>query len=223
MNKLLGSAAIAAALSLMLAGSASAATTVGIGNPIVPGTTVDLCKDCTYLLGKPFDVNGYKVTDYSFYAMNAGDITPLLFTRSNPDATFTLVGIGTARTVTAAAGGPFNFAFGLTAGTDITTANTYFGFANNGGPLVAFSHTGGLGDGGTFLLAPQLALNESKTVDASGYKFNMQNALNDRTYSLAASATLTAVPEPLTWALMVGGFGLVGVRLRRRAIQATAA
>ena len=32
----------------------------------------------------------------------------------------------------------------------------------------------------------------------------------------AGSATLTAVPEPAAWALMIVGFGLTGVTLRRR-------
>lgn len=34
---------------------------------------------------------------------------------------------------------------------------------------------------------------------------------------LTFSATITAVPEPANWALMIGGFGLVGGAMRRRA------
>lgn len=212
MRSLLISVAFAGSL---LASGAGAAT-VGIGNPIVAGTTVDTCGNCTYVLGQPFGVAGYQVTDYTIYAVNSGDITPLLFTRSNPDAshaTFTLVGIGAARTVPNS--GIYNFLFSLTVGTELTTANTYFGFANNGGPMVSFSYTGGVGDGGTFLLAPQLSLGGSTTLQSTNFDFNTQNSLNDRTYSVAASAT-SVVPEAATWAFMIAGFGLAGAVLRRR-------
>lgn len=33
---------------------------------------------------------------------------------------------------------------------------------------------------------------------------------------LTFSATITAVPEPASWAMMIGGFGLAGVAMRRR-------
>ena len=36
-----------------------------------------------------------------------------------------------------------------------------------------------------------------------------------------ALATESAVPEPAVWALMIGGFGMVGVTMRRRAVQTT--
>jgi len=32
--------------------------------------------------------------------------------------------------------------------------------------------------------------------------------------------TVTAVPEPMTWALMLGGFALTGAALRRRRVHA---
>jgi hypothetical protein len=43
--------------------------------------------------------------------------------------------------------------------------------------------------------------------------------LGDAGFALPAAA----VPEPASWALMVGGFGLVGVVARRRAARAAAA
>ncbi|HEU4970079.1 PEPxxWA-CTERM sorting domain-containing protein, partial [Sphingomonas sp.] len=39
---------------------------------------------------------------------------------------------------------------------------------------------------------------------------------------IVANADVTAVPEPATWAMMLGGFGLAGAVLRRGAIRTTA-
>lgn len=47
----------------------------------------------------------------------------------------------------------------------------------------------------------------------------------DRDYSndsTGVNLTLTAVPEPATWAMMIAGFGLTGAALRRRASAAAA-
>jgi hypothetical protein len=38
---------------------------------------------------------------------------------------------------------------------------------------------------------------------------------------IVANADVTAVPEPATWAMMLGGFGLAGAVLRRRAVRTT--
>ena len=38
----------------------------------------------------------------------------------------------------------------------------------------------------------------------------------------ALAPNVAAVPEPATWAMMLGGFGLAGFALRRRALKATA-
>jgi len=48
------------------------------------------------------------------------------------------------------------------------------------------------------------------------YVFTATNATQDP-YSL----TISAVPEPSSWAMMLSGFGLIGAALRRRAKQAT--
>jgi len=39
-------------------------------------------------------------------------------------------------------------------------------------------------------------------------------------YSLTGPTPTPAVPEPATWAMMIGGFGMIGVAMRRRARRA---
>ena len=54
--------------------------------------------------------------------------------------------------------------------------------------------------------------------DTVGFAVNYDGVYyNDST---AINVTLTAVPEPASWALMIAGFGLVGVAARRRAAAA---
>ena len=43
------------------------------------------------------------------------------------------------------------------------------------------------------------------------------NTLNPFTSAFVTAASTPAVPEPATWAMMIAGFGAVGVALRRRA------
>ena len=42
------------------------------------------------------------------------------------------------------------------------------------------------------------------------------SAFSDTEYSEDFAPAIAAVPEPATWALMLGGFGLAGMTLRRR-------
>lgn len=53
------------------------------------------------------------------------------------------------------------------------------------------------------------------TVATHGFIINLDNFVVDR--------AVAAVPEPATWAMMVGGFGMMGVAMRRRRRQATVA
>ncbi|MES2289998.1 MAG: PEPxxWA-CTERM sorting domain-containing protein [Pseudomonadota bacterium] len=56
-----------------------------------------------------------------------------------------------------------------------------------------------------------------------GYAFTTNNVINSYAFESVAGATITAstaipaaVPEPATWAMMIGGFGVMGVAMRRR-------
>ncbi|WP_231639007.1 PEPxxWA-CTERM sorting domain-containing protein [Sphingomonas profundi] len=52
-----------------------------------------------------------------------------------------------------------------------------------------------------------------------GYAFSSNNVLNSIGFESNANSPVTAVagvPEPTTWAMMLGGFGIVGGAMRRR-------
>lgn len=82
------------------------------------------------------------------------------------------------------------------------------------GNNVVASFTGGAGQAGaesayeTYLLAPSLV----GTITGINFASNGQNAFEFDNVVLGTSA----VPEPASWALMIGGVGLVGGALRRR-------
>lgn len=56
-----------------------------------------------------------------------------------------------------------------------------------------------------------------------GFAFSTNNVLNTIGFENVANTTITAtsaagaVPEPATWAMMIGGFAMAGVAMRRRA------
>ena len=52
-----------------------------------------------------------------------------------------------------------------------------------------------------------------------GYAFTTNNQLNNIGFETRADTAVTAaqgVPEPASWAMMVGGMGLAGLGMRRR-------
>ena len=65
------------------------------------------------------------------------------------------------------------------------------------------------GSGGTALVT--LTFTDDDATNFTGLKFDAnQNAFE------IDSMNVTAVPEPATWAMMIGGFGLIGLSMRRR-------
>ena len=65
---------------------------------------------------------------------------------------------------------------------------------------------------------PPLPAHLSGPLAAGNYSVWLVDGDADLSYTLDLHTA--AVPEPATWSLMIGGFGLVGARLRRRAHRA---
>ncbi|MXP28834.1 PEPxxWA-CTERM sorting domain-containing protein [Porphyrobacter algicida] len=84
------------------------------------------------------------------------------------------------------------------AGPDSTVYNFTI---NNGNPSQAFL----LPTGGALAGSYELHVQGTSGSDGNGY---------------TASVTLSAVPEPATWALMILGFGAIGFSMRRRSAKA---
>lgn len=202
-----------------------------IGDPTLTGSTsVDSCGSCDYIYNQAFTSTGDSVATYSFHAFQAGSLTPVLLTLANVggNAIFTVVGVGTTKTVTAA-GDYTNVAFGLTSGTTLTTTNTYFGWASTD-PMVGFFYFNGatpVTDGlGVFFTTPQAntvgaTFNSGETAN---YLTDALGGVNDRTYQINVTAVAPVntgiIPEPSS--LMLFGTGILGVAgiVRRRIFKA---
>ena len=79
--------------------------------------------------------------------------------------------------------------------------------------------------GGTPFLTNAGALFKSAAFEynlySSGAGYELYKAGNGQYLANSiGTATMAAVPEPASWALMVGGFGLVGATMRRRSTNA---
>lgn len=198
--------------------TACSATTFTVGNPVPGGSVLDTCNGCTYIIGQAFGGSG-QLSTYTFSAGQAGDITPVLldYAFSGTNVIFTVAGIGTTQAI--AGPGTYTFAYGSTAGTDVTSTGTAFGFYSNT-PVVLFDYFNTAtppASGGTFFIpSGPLTLGETSTSDIStGYHMDQLGYANNRTYAINASAV---TPEPATLSLLALGLGSVGAigRLRRR-------
>jgi hypothetical protein len=217
----------ALAIPVALTPVAISATAITAGNPVPGGSSIDTCPGCDYIVGQAFMAAGYTVSTFTFTSGQAGDITPLLFTRSNSggNATFTLVGIGTLETTTGS--GTYTFNFGLTSGVDTTTTDTYFGFFSNT-PVVLFdtfnaSNPPPNANGGVFFAAPPVpTLGTTTTSDyASGFHDSQLGFNNDRDYAILATADSPVSPAPEPSAVLLVGTGFLGlVGAARRKFQA---
>ncbi|HZL28003.1 MAG TPA: PEP-CTERM sorting domain-containing protein [Acidobacteriaceae bacterium] len=192
------------------------AGTVTVGNdPNNARPIVDGCNNCAYVIPTAFSQAGDIVTGISFWAGQPGDITPVLLSgHDNGDGTITFVVTGVGTDYIATSTGLNTFAFGLTSGSDRTGSNTYFGFFDVGSSTVAFDHDGS--GAGTFLVGTMPGLTGSFTDSNGAQDPDTQNDLNDRLYSIEATAITT--PEPTTFSLLALGISGLGAmtRFRRR-------
>lgn len=208
----------AAALMLAAAGSASAATLVGpAGNAYIGGLTQ------IHAVGPQSNTTVYG-TAYTY-----GDVT---FTSSD---TLSTTGAGVAFFV-----GPFNdLQFFLTDPTksfDEANFNLNASGVNGGNPVPVYADiTAFFFGGGSQLIGNNVSLGNgqnkfsvtaglNESITAIGFNFyaNTANTI-DRTVVDIRQVELGAlsggpgpVPEPATWAMMIGGFAAVGSMVRRR-------
>jgi hypothetical protein len=110
---------------------------------------------------------------------------------------------------------PSNFDGSVGGTTD--TSFTFFGFIDEG--VVHWNNPATLnfGNGGVL----QISLSDAAFGEHIVGGFSQKSADVYATFKLVSDSA--AVPEPASWALMIGGFGMAGASLRRRRTLAAAA
>lgn len=217
---------------LLLAASGQASM---IGNPVVTGTQVDTCNGCTFVLLDPFPAGdlGFNVVSFSLFAFQSGNqITPLLFSQSGGN--YTVSGVGTTQTIASA--GAQTYSFGLTGGSSMVGASTYFGYrdgtiaagnqgtiafnAAGSGALIRYFGSAGSGTSPNTYVGEFFNSAGGTTVaggpEAGGLGYTSQ--ILQRIYSVQATATdASSVPEPGAISLMFGGVIMLMIGRRKRA------
>jgi len=100
---------------------------------------------------------------------------------------------------------------------DASIANlvfTYVGpdFRNEGGPFAPFDFNG-FGARSTF---GSTTLDAMFTLTTKNNPDNRPGGSGTPIFTLGSVSVPNAIPEPATWAMMIGGFGLIGMASRRR-------
>lgn len=196
--------------SLFLIGTAQLISASTIGNALILRESSDL--DVGRLYAFDGDLGSGSVINWSFYAGNmeslpiAGNlITPVIIDKTN----WSIVGVGTTRTVAGA--GVYSFDFGLVSGIDIAGPNLTFGWYNGSSTTattgsISFDRTGtseGVRDFAE-LLFPVVGSAYTPRFDFTGPNNMTDDWLGGRIYSVQFDPDVPGTPEPATWSLMVG-------------------
>lgn len=209
----------AAAAAIAFAGSASAATYVATYTGVINGGY-----DVTGVFGAAGDISGQAFTASFTYDLDIGTLSALT---NGQQATGSIT---SAKLKVGA--GEYSFgsnALNLIQTYSVSPFNSLLGYVFHsvkatGSVTSELTLDGGLTNGAATLaqsLAPgsvQGAFGGSGAY--SGY-FGIEAPVGETQaygYLEPTSYTVTAVPEPAAWALMIGGFGLAGVMLRRRSL-----
>jgi len=202
MRNHLQAAAVAALATFAIAGSANATVTVtnAIGN------------STPYTVVASFDsapAAGYSLSgSYSVFASSQGNAA------QPPADPTTFVGLQTGQSLTLHSTAGFNaFSFYMGSPDDYNYV-TVDGVTLNGSALMGLPHVSSNGDqsvGRTVFYNLGGDVVHDVTFSSGGVAFEFDNI------------AVAAVPEPATWALMIGGFGLAGATLRRRRVALAAA
>ena len=204
---------IAATTAMLLAGSASAATLINGSfetSTLDPGvfTTVDSPSTI---------IDGWTVTSGSI------DYIGNYWVASDGNRSIDLAGnaIGSiAQSFDTIIGQSYTASFDLSANPDGgAVARNLLVSIDGGGPLL-FTHPGGNSNGAMNWL------NNSFTFTATNASTNLAFATDGSSNGFYGAALdnvlLSAVPEPAAWAMMIGGFAIVGGTVRRRRRSSTA-
>jgi hypothetical protein len=216
------------------------------GSPQINRNNLDVATGQVFIYDGGFFNNNEQVTTFSWLGdMFAGSrfMTPILFQETSAGV-FTVVGIGTGRTVTSN-GGIQSFAFGLVSGTDTTAGSGmfFFGFVNallnsNGTqssasmgtvdmniPLSACCGVDGSSSNDWIFTPtttpPTVAVGTTffqPGVGGASGNFMLNSGTGtqqDRTYSAQLTGNATGVPEPGTFTLFTSGAGLLLAGLLR--------
>ena len=235
---LLAGAAAACLLAVGFAGAASAAVydvTADFGGTMfqygsgVAGTSFTAFSnhtacytglDCYNNVGEPIVVKNNNATAFNFSTLSipagtvdfhpgpagSGDDAIIRFVAPTAGL-YTISGFFARNDLTASGDGTLASVYATIGGLATSLFSTTLAANSYGSPTGFIGLTAALGIGDTV----DFTLN-----NGSGYVFD----------STGVGATLsvgTGVPEPATWALVTGGFGLMGAALRRRRWQAVAA
>lgn len=195
---------------------ASAGVIVNVGAPIlaIPSATNNFFTELTGL-----GLTNFTSTGASLFLTGPSNITfEFLGTESGYFDTFSTTGAGAVSATESTSGIINSFASPILIGTQLFAPGDLAGLLNFTSNLGTAATVGDVGFG--IFLPAGFVSGSSVTTLYFGYDDQDSGRVgsdDDNHDDFVLRATITAVPEPATWAMMITGFGLTGAALRRRA------